>query len=119
MSWVNSNNNNIRIVEVGPRDGLQNERATIESNDKIEFIQRLANAGLSTIEVTRELIRISLFNCFLSQLNQNSMLFFDFIHFTELMQVCCMFRTSILQQDDFFLIQSKKIIIFKMCNSVC
>ena len=41
----------VRIVEVGPRDGLQNERAVVTVEDKIEFIGRLRAAGLSAIEV--------------------------------------------------------------------
>jgi hydroxymethylglutaryl-CoA lyase len=41
----------VRIVEVGPRDGLQNETQAISTADKIELIQRLAQAGLSHIEV--------------------------------------------------------------------
>jgi hydroxymethylglutaryl-CoA lyase len=42
--------NSVRIVEVGPRDGLQNEQQPISSADKIELIQRLAQAGISHIE---------------------------------------------------------------------
>jgi isopropylmalate/homocitrate/citramalate synthase len=42
----------VRIVEVGPRDGLQNEPQTVPTATKIEFIQRLAAAGLKTIEAT-------------------------------------------------------------------
>jgi hydroxymethylglutaryl-CoA lyase len=41
----------VRIVEVGPRDGLQNEPATISTPAKIEFVNMLANAGHTTIEV--------------------------------------------------------------------
>lgn len=41
----------VRIVEVGPRDGLQNEPLPIFSDDKIELIQRLTQAGISHIEV--------------------------------------------------------------------
>lgn len=41
-----------RIVEVGPRDGLQNEKALIPTEQKIEFIQMLADAGLSVVEAT-------------------------------------------------------------------
>ena len=37
----------VRIVEVGPRDGLQNERASIATADKIAFIDRLSAAGYS------------------------------------------------------------------------
>lgn len=43
----------IRIVEVGPRDGLQNESKIIDKSVKIEFINRLSTVGLQTIEVTR------------------------------------------------------------------
>lgn len=42
----------IRIFEVGPRDGLQNEKEIVSTSDKFEFIQRLAAAGLTNIEVT-------------------------------------------------------------------
>lgn len=43
----------IRIVEVGPRDGLQNETKIVDKSVKIEFIDRLSGIGLKTIEVTR------------------------------------------------------------------
>nr|WP_233521497.1 hydroxymethylglutaryl-CoA lyase [Streptomyces triticagri] len=42
----------IRIHEVGPRDGLQNESATVPTEIKAEFIHRLADAGLTTVEAT-------------------------------------------------------------------
>ncbi len=42
----------VKIVEVGPRDGLQNEPNIINSATKIEFINRLAATGLSVIEAT-------------------------------------------------------------------
>ena len=42
----------IRVVEVGPRDGLQNEKALIPTAYKIQFIQMLADAGLSVVEAT-------------------------------------------------------------------
>ena len=42
----------VRIVEVGPRDGLQNERATISTADKVALIDRLSATGLRTIEAT-------------------------------------------------------------------
>ena len=42
----------VRIVEVGPRDGLQNERAPIGSADKIAFIDRLSESGHQVIEVS-------------------------------------------------------------------
>jgi hydroxymethylglutaryl-CoA lyase len=40
----------IEIVEVGPRDGLQNEKAVLGAADKIEFIRRLEAAGARRIE---------------------------------------------------------------------
>ncbi|WP_343238327.1 hydroxymethylglutaryl-CoA lyase [Streptomyces sp. SID13031] len=42
----------VTIYEVGPRDGLQNEDAIVDVAVKAEFIQRLAAAGLTTIETT-------------------------------------------------------------------
>lgn len=42
----------VRIVEVGPRDGLQNESQSISAAIKVDFINRLSDTGLSTIEVT-------------------------------------------------------------------
>lgn len=42
----------VRIVEVGPRDGLQNEKAMVATADKIALIDRLAAAGLQSIEAT-------------------------------------------------------------------
>ena len=42
----------VTIVEVGPRDGLQNERAEIATADKLALIGQLADAGLSRIEAT-------------------------------------------------------------------
>jgi hydroxymethylglutaryl-CoA lyase len=42
----------VSVYEVGPRDGLQNESATLPVAVKAEFITRLAAAGLQTIEVT-------------------------------------------------------------------
>lgn len=41
---------NVKIVEVGPRDGLQNEKQPIDAATKIELIDRLTDAGLSYIE---------------------------------------------------------------------
>ncbi|MCP4327365.1 MAG: hydroxymethylglutaryl-CoA lyase [Alphaproteobacteria bacterium] len=41
----------VKIVEVGPRDGLQNESQTVPTAIKVELIARLADAGLTTIEV--------------------------------------------------------------------
>jgi len=42
----------VTIWEVGPRDGLQNEQASVPVEVKAEFIARLADAGLTTIEAT-------------------------------------------------------------------
>jgi hydroxymethylglutaryl-CoA lyase len=42
----------VTIYEVGPRDGLQNESAIVDVAVKAEFIRRLADAGLTTIETT-------------------------------------------------------------------
>ncbi len=42
----------VRIVEVGPRDGLQNEKQVIPTATKLELIRRLTAAGLRDIEVT-------------------------------------------------------------------
>src|SRR5258705_5651187 len=42
----------VTIVEVGPRDGLQNERALVSTADKIEFVNRLSAAALPVIEVS-------------------------------------------------------------------
>ena len=42
----------VRIVEVGPRDGLQNEPGTVATETKLELIHRLADAGLPTVEAT-------------------------------------------------------------------
>jgi hydroxymethylglutaryl-CoA lyase len=41
----------VRIVEVGPRDGLQNEKTPVGVADRIAFIDKLVGAGLHTIEV--------------------------------------------------------------------
>jgi hydroxymethylglutaryl-CoA lyase len=40
----------VKIVEVGPRDGLQNEKTTVDVTTRVELIHQLANAGVSTIE---------------------------------------------------------------------
>jgi isopropylmalate/homocitrate/citramalate synthase len=41
----------VRVVEVGPRDGLQNEAATLAVEDKVAFAQALIDAGLPVVEV--------------------------------------------------------------------
>jgi isopropylmalate/homocitrate/citramalate synthase len=40
----------VRVVEVGPRDGLQNEAASLSVDDKVAFAQALLDAGLSVVE---------------------------------------------------------------------
>jgi hydroxymethylglutaryl-CoA lyase len=42
----------VHLCEVGPRDGLQNEKAIVSAADKIRFIELLAQSGLCEIEVT-------------------------------------------------------------------
>ena len=42
----------VTVVEVGPRDGLQNEKAPIATADKIAFVDQLSRAGHSVIEVS-------------------------------------------------------------------
>lgn len=44
--------NFVRIVEVGPRDGLQNEPTLVPTSVKVELINRLTSTGLKTIEAT-------------------------------------------------------------------
>lgn len=47
-----SSNTHIDLIEVGPRDGLQNEAQTIPTHDKITLIDKLASCGFTTIEPT-------------------------------------------------------------------
>jgi hydroxymethylglutaryl-CoA lyase len=42
----------VTVVEVGPRDGLQNEAAVVAAADKVRLIERLADAGLRVVEAT-------------------------------------------------------------------
>lgn len=42
----------VKIVEVGPRDGLQNEKNTVPTSIKVELIHRLVASGLSVVEAT-------------------------------------------------------------------
>lgn len=49
QSYIPSDNH-VKLVEVGARDGLQNEKKTIPLHTKIELIERLAKTGLSSIE---------------------------------------------------------------------
>lgn len=44
--------NNATIIEVGPRDGLQNEKNLIETNEKLKFIKCLQDAGITEMELT-------------------------------------------------------------------
>ena len=48
MSWPQC----VKIVEVGPRDGLQNETTLIEADVKVDLINQLSATGLTSIEVT-------------------------------------------------------------------
>jgi len=47
-----SKDNFVRIFEVGPRDGLQNEKIQVPTSIKVEFVNRLSRTGLKFIEVT-------------------------------------------------------------------
>ncbi|EXJ77045.1 hydroxymethylglutaryl-CoA lyase [Capronia epimyces CBS 606.96] len=51
-TYTNTNTNAVRIVEVGPRDGLQNFPRTVPTAVKIELIRRLYAANVRTIELT-------------------------------------------------------------------
>jgi hydroxymethylglutaryl-CoA lyase len=42
----------VRIVDVGPRDGLQNEKTLVPTDVKVELVERLADAGVPCIEAT-------------------------------------------------------------------
>ena len=52
LRYLSSTSPAVRILDVGPRDGLQNIKKTIPTSVKIELIQRLAAAGLQNIEAT-------------------------------------------------------------------
>lgn len=43
---------NVTIIEVGPRDGLQNEKKYVETGDKLAFIKALQHAGINEMELT-------------------------------------------------------------------
>jgi hydroxymethylglutaryl-CoA lyase len=51
MTGLDATAAGVRVVEVGPRDGLQNEQAPLAAADKVEFVNLLSAAGLSSIEV--------------------------------------------------------------------
>lgn len=42
----------VKIVEVGPRDGLQNEKQVIPTHVKIKLIEMLVSSGLTVVEAT-------------------------------------------------------------------
>ncbi|NCN71969.1 MAG: hydroxymethylglutaryl-CoA lyase, partial [Betaproteobacteria bacterium] len=42
----------VKLIDVGPRDGLQNEKQTVPTAVKIDLVHRLQAAGLKEIEVT-------------------------------------------------------------------
>eukprot|EP00003_Mantamonas_plastica_P005435 TRINITY_DN1436_c0_g1_i3.p1 TRINITY_DN1436_c0_g1~~TRINITY_DN1436_c0_g1_i3.p1 ORF type:complete len:296 (-),score=68.52 TRINITY_DN1436_c0_g1_i3:446-1249(-) len=51
----NSNENlpeAVKVVEVGPRDGLQNEKQTVDTDVKVKLIRKLVESGLPSVEVT-------------------------------------------------------------------
>lgn len=52
MAAPSATTDSVKIVEVGPRDGLQSEPYTIPTSIKVELIERLAESGLTTIETT-------------------------------------------------------------------
>lgn len=52
MALLDSLPKHVRVVEVGPRDGLQNEKAQIPTAAKIRFIDLLSAAGFGTVEAT-------------------------------------------------------------------
>ena len=45
----------VKIVEVGPRDGLQNEAVTVPAETKVELVEKLADAGFKGLGCFREL----------------------------------------------------------------
>ena len=49
-TYATASRERVRIVEVGPRDGLQNESAVIPPEVKAELVNRLTKAGMDTIE---------------------------------------------------------------------
>ena len=51
-SVLSSDEPDVRILEVGPRDGLQNIQSKVDTHVKIELIKKLASSGLRAIEAT-------------------------------------------------------------------
>lgn len=60
-----SNKGVVKIVEVGARDGLQNEKGVVPTHTKIELIERLSSAGLRHIEAGSFVRWVSIFRNFL------------------------------------------------------
>src|SRR5215207_6592851 len=52
MSATDARPREVRVVEVGPRDGLQNEAAYIATDAKVRFVDLLGRAGFGWLEVT-------------------------------------------------------------------
>ena len=52
MSPTGNRTNRVSIVEMAPRDGLQNEKVLIDTRDKIALVDRLSDCGFERIEVT-------------------------------------------------------------------
>lgn len=50
--WLDDIPNSVKIVEVGPRDGLQNEKQQVDTQTKKVLIEMLADAGLKVVEAT-------------------------------------------------------------------
>ncbi len=67
----------VRVVEVGPRDGLQNEKANIPTEHKIQFINLLSSSGLPVVEATsfvspRAIPQLSDASAVMAGISQNS-----------------------------------------------
>ncbi len=45
-------NKNVKVTEGGPRDGFQSEKTILKTEDKVEIINNLINAGFPRIEVS-------------------------------------------------------------------
>lgn len=54
--YLQSSRGDIRIYEVGPRDGLQNETKIVPTDVKVQLIERLAEAGIKNIESARSVM---------------------------------------------------------------
>lgn len=52
MQFLGSIPEYVKIVEVGPRDGLQNEKGIVSTTVKVELIKMLVSSGLPVIEAT-------------------------------------------------------------------